>query len=131
MTEKTTLIQNIKRLRKKHNLSQARFAEAIGMSNSYIAQLESGVGKPSFSFLEDAASFFGISISDLFKGDEAENKGPSPERVLQMMSTKWHLLCLLSQIPSNSDFFEHLELMAEGELEHLASKPSAKKTSNN
>jgi predicted transcriptional regulator len=48
--EKQRLIDRIKKLRKEQNLSQAQLAEKIGVSQSRIAQIESGVGTSKISF---------------------------------------------------------------------------------
>lgn len=48
--EKQRLIDRIKKLRKEKNLSQAQLAEKIGVSQSRIAQIESGVGTSKISF---------------------------------------------------------------------------------
>lgn len=48
--EKQRLIDRIKDLRKGQNLSQAQLAERIGVSQSRIAQIESGIGTSKISF---------------------------------------------------------------------------------
>jgi len=48
--EKQRLIDRIKNLRKEQNLSQAQLAERIGVSQSRIAQIESGIGTSKISF---------------------------------------------------------------------------------
>lgn len=48
--EKQRLIERIKSLRKEQNLSQAQLAERIGVSQSRIAQIESGLGTSKISF---------------------------------------------------------------------------------
>jgi predicted XRE-type DNA-binding protein len=50
MKEKQRLIDRIRNLRKEQNLSQAQLAEKIGVSQSRIAQIESGIGTSKISF---------------------------------------------------------------------------------
>lgn len=48
-----------------HDMSQIDVAEKLGLSKSYISELEKGNKKPSIEVLEKYASYFRIPISSL------------------------------------------------------------------
>ena len=66
-----TIGVNIKNYRKKSNISQAKLAEDVGISLSYISKIEaSGCNKSvSVSVLNQIANALGIEITKLFEGD--------------------------------------------------------------
>jgi transcriptional regulator with XRE-family HTH domain len=66
-----TIGVNIKNYRKKSNISQAKLAEDVGISLSYISKIEaSGCDKSvSVSVLNQIANALGIEITKLFEGD--------------------------------------------------------------
>lgn len=59
----------LRNLRRDRNLSQAKLAEELGVSNSLIASYETGARKPSFELLEDLADYFNVSL-DYLTGKE-------------------------------------------------------------
>lgn len=60
------LAQNIKKLRKQHNLSQEKLAKNANVTYSTIIKIESGVNKnPTLDTLSKLADVFGISIDKL------------------------------------------------------------------
>lgn len=67
-----TIGANIKNYRKKSNISQAKLAEDVGISLSYISKIEaSGCDKSvSVSVLNQIANALGIEITKLFEGDD-------------------------------------------------------------
>ena len=66
-----TIGVNIKNYRRKSNISQAKLAEDVGISLSYISKIEaSGCDKSvSVSVLNQIANALGIEITKLFEGD--------------------------------------------------------------
>ena len=66
-------LQEIKRLRKKHNLTQAELAKLAGVSQSLIAKLEAGLIDPTFSHVK--------KIFDVLHGIEKENE-PKAEQLI-------------------------------------------------
>lgn len=48
---KTNTSQKIKQIRKDNNLTQQEFSEKMGVSRSYLSNVEAGKQEPSFSFL--------------------------------------------------------------------------------
>ena len=67
-----TIGANIKNNRRKSNISQAKLAEDVGISLSYISKIEaSGCDKSvSVSVLNQIANALGIEITKLFEGDD-------------------------------------------------------------
>jgi len=63
-----TTRENIARLRRKKEWTQARLAQAAGLSRSWIAAVEQGRGCPSVSALAVIADALGVRMEDL-KGD--------------------------------------------------------------
>ena len=58
--------QRIKNFRERKNLTQARMAEMIGVSETYVGFIEQGVRNPSISTLDKIARVLGVKLSDLF-----------------------------------------------------------------
>lgn len=56
----------LKLIRQYHRLTQAELADKLGLSRSFISELEKSAGKkPSIDVLERYASFFKIPVSSL------------------------------------------------------------------
>ena len=66
-------IKNLKRWRKAMGISQKELAEKCGTSHSYIRQLESGNGHPSFVFIGKIANALKIEPYQLFFDETAES----------------------------------------------------------
>ena len=63
---KTSLGNNLKRIRKGQCLTQKQLAEAIGISTSYYANIENGRKKPSVYTLYRIARYLQVSMDSLF-----------------------------------------------------------------
>lgn len=61
--------ENLRILRKQRGLNQRELADALGVSHSLIAQMETGRKKPSFETLCLIGDYFHISIGDLVQED--------------------------------------------------------------
>ena len=83
-------IQNLKKWRKIMGLSQEKLAERCNTSHSYIRQLESGVGHPSFAFIGKIAAALKIEPYQLFYNETA--KSCESARTRQMESIEKKLL---------------------------------------
>lgn len=59
----------IKEVRQKLNLTQAGFAEMIGLSQNYIALIETGKRVPSSRTVSDICRVFGVSLDWLKTGE--------------------------------------------------------------
>lgn len=58
----------LRELREKKGWSQAKLAEQVGVSDAYIAQLETGVRKnPSLDMLKRLASKLGVPVTELLE----------------------------------------------------------------
>ena len=55
----------IRRYRKERGLTQAEFAEALGMSQASISRFETGERKPDVDDLIAIARYFGCKVDDL------------------------------------------------------------------
>ena len=68
--------RNIKKYRKKANMTQAELAEAIGVSHEFIRRIESKKGKKSFSFqtLCNISKVLHVSLDQLVEVDTDEFK---------------------------------------------------------
>ncbi len=53
-------------LRKRVNLTQAQFAEKVGVSNDTISRIERGIRSPSFNVLERIAKGIDLEVRELF-----------------------------------------------------------------
>ena len=53
-------------LRKRVNLTQAQFAEKVGVSNDTISRIERGIRSPSFDVLERIAKGLDVEVRELF-----------------------------------------------------------------
>ena len=65
---------NIRKLRLDRNLTQKTFSEAIGISVSYLGQLERGQRNPSISTLESIANALEVSLSAILCNLTEEEK---------------------------------------------------------
>jgi len=59
--------QRLRRLRQSRHLSMAKLAEALGCSTDYVWKLETGRARPSLSFLNQIAAFFGVDPATLIR----------------------------------------------------------------
>ena len=63
----------IKRLRESKRLNQNQLAEKIGVSNKAISKWETGRGYPDIALIEPLAKALGVSIIELFSGENVVN----------------------------------------------------------
>jgi transcriptional regulator with XRE-family HTH domain len=66
MGVKTLLGSNIKRYRKKEQLSQEELSEKVGISVKHLSKIERGLTFVSADHLENFANNLGISVAQLF-----------------------------------------------------------------
>jgi transcriptional regulator with XRE-family HTH domain len=71
-------IYNVKKWRKTRGFSQKLLAERCNAAHSYIRQIESGRGKPSFAFIGKLANALDIDAYQLFYDEIAMKKGEKP-----------------------------------------------------
>lgn len=66
MNDVTFVAKRITELRLSKNISSRKLSLDLGLSNSYITQIENGNKLPSLDNLFKICNYFGISISDFF-----------------------------------------------------------------
>lgn len=65
----------LKELREKSNLSQQKFADALGISQGTVGNWESGIREPNFKTMNKIAAFFNVSIDELINNNSTPSKG--------------------------------------------------------
>ena len=81
-------ILNLKKWRKARGISQKKLAEQCGTGHSYIRQLESGVGHPSFAMLEKIANALQIEPYQLFYDSSAEPGQSARAKYMESVQAK-------------------------------------------
>ena len=74
----------IRRLREKQKLTQQQLAEALCVSDKTISKWETGRGYPDVTLLQPLASALGVSVIELFAGEDVVNAN----RAFQMRRSK-------------------------------------------
>jgi transcriptional regulator with XRE-family HTH domain len=64
----TKFATNVRRLRRKKNLSQKALADRVGISVSYVSMLERGQRSPPLETIEKMAKALGVSPASLLGG---------------------------------------------------------------
>ena len=62
---------NLRSVRKKKGISLQEIADNIGVSKSFLSQVENGKTSPSLSTLKEITGYLNISISSLLEADQA------------------------------------------------------------
>ncbi len=73
----------IRRLREERKLKQEELADRIFVSSKTVSKWETGQGLPDITLLEPLAKALGISVLELFSGDEVRNRNRSAD-ILKM-----------------------------------------------
>ena len=84
-----------------HDMSQSDVAENLGLSKSYISELEHGHKKPSIEVLEKYSNFFRIPLSSLLLFAEKAEKADFSEKSRVFAADK--VLKMLDWIEAISD----------------------------
>ena len=63
----------IKRLRESQGMTQQELAEKIGVSDKAVSKWETGKGYPDITLIETIADNLGVSIIELFSGEDVAN----------------------------------------------------------
>ena len=69
----------IRRLREERKLKQEDLADRIFVSSKTVSKWETGQGLPDITLLEPLAKALGISVLELFSGDEVRNRNRSAD----------------------------------------------------
>ena len=81
-------IQNLKKWRKIMGFSQKKLAEKCGTGHSYIRQLESGIGHPSFALIGKIAEALKIEPYQLFFDETAKHGRTARARHTESIQNK-------------------------------------------
>ena len=73
----------IKRLREERKISQNKLAETIGVSDKAVSRWETGRGYPDITLIEPLAQALGVSVIELFSGDDVVNSNKA-SKMLRM-----------------------------------------------
>lgn len=68
---KNFVSRRIYELRNKKNISGRKLSLELGLSNSYITQIENGQRMPSLENLSKICDYFGISLAEFFCDDKS------------------------------------------------------------
>ena len=77
----------IKRLRENRKMTQQQLAEKLGVSDKAVSKWETGRGYPDISLIEPLADALGVSIIELFSGEDVINTN----KAFNMMRMKFHV----------------------------------------
>ena len=67
----------IKRMRENKGITQSQLADLIGVSDKAVSKWETAKGLPDISLIEPLANALGISVTELFSGEQIINKNIS------------------------------------------------------
>jgi len=81
-------IQNLKKWRKVMGISQKNLADKCGTSHSYIRQLESGNGHPSFAFIGKIAKALQIEPYQLFYDETIKSNESAHRKYMESIQKK-------------------------------------------
>ncbi len=67
---KTLFGKNLRKIRRRKDLTQEKLAETLGVSVEFVSNMERGVNAPSFETIEKIASAFDLPAAQLFDFEE-------------------------------------------------------------
>lgn len=70
-----SIADNIKRLREKHNLTQAEFGEIAGVSDKAVSTWENGTAEPRLGAIQKIAQHFNITKGSIIEDDIPSSSG--------------------------------------------------------
>ncbi len=85
-----------------HDLSQKELAEKLGISKSYISEIESGKKTPTIELLNRYSEVFEIPTSSILFFSESLNNDSNTEKVRTFVSSK--VLAILNFIAERSSY---------------------------
>ena len=90
------LSDNLVRLRKSRNLTQAEFADIIKYSDKSVSKWETGMSVPSLETLVDIADYYGMTLDDLVKKPVDNEKVLAVEKIKKNNKLSIMLLAITS-----------------------------------
>jgi transcriptional regulator with XRE-family HTH domain len=94
------LSEALRLIRVFHDLTQKELAEKLGISKSYLSEIESGKKTPTFDLLNRYSEFFDIPASSIMFFSESLNKDIKTEKLRTFVSSK--ILAILNFIAERS-----------------------------
>ncbi|HEV7269948.1 helix-turn-helix transcriptional regulator [Pseudoxanthomonas sp.] len=85
-----------------HDVNQAELADALGISRSYLSEIESGKKVPSLDLLQKYSAHFSIPLSSLILFSENAGESPRDLKVKSMLGEK--AIAILQWIEKKSLF---------------------------
>ena len=82
------LHEALRLVRQFHTLNQTEMADRLGISKSYLSQIEHGHKKPTLDLLEKYAEVFGIPLSNLLLFSESVGDPRPAKRVRRAVARK-------------------------------------------
>jgi len=93
--------QRVRRQRAEKSMSRKRLAEVSGVSERYLAQLESGQGNMSIALLRKVTTAIGMSLGNLMSEQVTEScVGARPASSGAVDSTRTNMRCSSENAPS-------------------------------
>lgn len=84
----------LKRLRESRKMTQMQLAEEIGVSDKAVSKWETGRGYPDIALIEPLAAALGVSVIELFSGEDVVNTN----RSFNMQRVKLHVCPICGNI---------------------------------
>lgn len=78
----------LKLIREYHRRSQLDLSQSLGISRSYLSEIESGIKKPSIEILERYSEVFNMPVSSLMLFSEAAEQPNMADKVRQFAADK-------------------------------------------
>jgi transcriptional regulator with XRE-family HTH domain len=94
----------LKLMRVFHEFSQKELAEKLGISKSYLSEIESGKKNPSLEILNNYSGIFDIPVSSIMFFSENVNKNVKVEKTRAFVSSK--ILTILDFIAEKAGHYD-------------------------
>ena len=83
--------EQIKQIRKRHNISQDDLAEQLAVSRQAVSKWERGVSLPDIENLMYISNLYNVSLDELIKNDNSLSR----KLVADSAAKKWHILSII------------------------------------
>lgn len=90
---KINLAENLKKIRKEHNLSQEQLAEQLGVSRQSVSKWESNQAYPEMDKVIQLAKMFNLNVDDLLNQDIREVNREKQSKIT--INNMWMIFYLL------------------------------------
>jgi transcriptional regulator with XRE-family HTH domain len=69
---RTNFGKRLRQIRRQKDLTQEQLAEAVGVSPTFLSNLERGINGPSFDILQKLAEVLGVRVQEFFDFPEGQ-----------------------------------------------------------